>query len=102
MIEKELSENTAHTLTTDPESNIFVTASVLLEYLFCPRFIYFMNCLCIDQNEDKRYKVLKGREVHDGKERINIDYLRKRIGCVGKEIGVYMASERYHMKGESG
>ncbi len=80
-------------------SDVYVTASVLLEYLFCPRFIYFMNCLCIDQNEDKRYKVLRGREVHEGKERTNIDYLRKRIGCVNKEIGVYMASEKYHIHG---
>jgi CRISPR-associated exonuclease Cas4 len=81
-------------------SDVYVTASVLLEYLFCPRFIYFMNCLCIDQNEDKRFKVLKGREVHEGKERINIDYLRRKIGCVGKEIGVYMTSAKYHIRGE--
>lgn len=39
-------------------------------------------------------------ELHEGKERINIDYLRKRIGCVDKEIGVYMVSEKYHIKGE--
>lgn len=80
-------------------SGIYVTASVLLEYLFCPRFIYFMNCLAIDQNEDKRYKVLKGREVHEGRERFNVDYLRKRIGCTDKEIDVHMASEKYHIKG---
>lgn len=80
-------------------AGIYVTASILLEYLFCPRFIYFMNCLCIPQNEDKRFKVLKGREVHEGKEKTNIDYLRKRIGCIDKEIGVYMASERYHIAG---
>jgi CRISPR-associated exonuclease Cas4 len=84
----------------DMTSDIFVTASVLLEYLFCPRFIYFMNCLCIDQNEERRFKVLKGREVHEGKERTNIDYLRKRVGCVDKEIGVYMSSKKYHIKGE--
>jgi len=84
---------------TDTDTGIYVTASVLLEYLFCPRFIYFMNCLCIDQNEDKRFKVLKGREVHEGKERVNIDYLRKRIGCVDKEISVYMASDKYHIHG---
>jgi CRISPR-associated exonuclease Cas4 len=86
-------------LTTDTDTGIYVTASVLLEYLFCPRFIYFMNCLCIDQNEDKRFKVLKGREVHEGKERVNIDYLRQRIGCVDKEISVYMASNKYHIHG---
>ena len=38
-------------------AGIYVTTSILLEYLFCPRFIYFMNCLCIPQNEDKRFKV---------------------------------------------
>jgi CRISPR-associated exonuclease Cas4 len=85
---------------TSTYTEVFITASVLLEFLFCPRFIYFMNCLCIDQNEDKRYKVLKGREIHEGKQRVNIDYLRKRIGCIDKEMGVYMTSEKYHIKGE--
>ena len=84
---------------SDIYANIYVTASVLLEYLFCPRFIYFMNCLCIDQNEDKRYKVVKGREVHEGREKTNIDYLRTRIGCVNKEVGVYMASAKHHIHG---
>ena len=82
-----------------PKEEIFVTASVLLEYLFCPRFIYFMNCLCIKQNEDKRFKVLKGREIHEDRQENNPDYLRKRIDCVGKEIGVFMASEKFHIKG---
>ncbi len=86
-------------LISRPESGIYVTASVLLEYLFCPRFIYFMNCLAIPQNQGRRFKVIKGREVHEGRERANIDYLRKRIGCVRKEIGVYMASAKYHMAG---
>ncbi|OPY58882.1 MAG: PD-(D/E)XK nuclease superfamily protein [Syntrophorhabdaceae bacterium PtaU1.Bin034] len=84
-------------LTTD--TAISITASVLLEYLFCPRFIYFMNCLCIDQNEDKRYKVQKGREIHEGKLRKNIDYLRSRIGCVAKETDVFMASHEHHIHG---
>lgn len=84
-------------LTTD--TSLSITASVLLEYLFCPRFIYFMNCLCIDQNEDKRYKVQKGREIHEGKLRRNIDYLRTRIGCVAKETDVFMASREHHIHG---
>ncbi|MFH0926641.1 MAG: CRISPR-associated protein Cas4 [bacterium] len=84
---------------TNTETSIYVTASILLEYLYCPRFIYFMNCLCIDQNEDKRYKVLKGREAHEDKENTNTDYLRKKIGCMSKEIGVFLASKRYGIKG---
>jgi len=50
------------TIATSAYADIYVTASVLLEYLFRPHFIYFMNCLCTDQNEEKRFKVLKGRE----------------------------------------
>jgi CRISPR-associated exonuclease Cas4 len=83
----------------DPDSGVFVTASDLLEYLFCPRFIYFMYCLGISQHEDQRYKVVKGRTVHEGRERTNIEYLRKRISCVTKEIDVYLSSPKYHIKG---
>ncbi len=78
----------------------FITASVLLEYLFCKRFIYFMNCLCIEQNEESRYKVMVGRDLHDRKEKVNADYLRKRIGAVDKKISVFMVSDRYRIKGE--
>lgn len=81
-------------------TDIYISASVLLEYLFCPRFIYFMNCLCIDQQEDKRYKVLKGREVHENKAKVNIDYLRKRIGCIDKDVNVYLSSSKYQIHGE--
>ncbi|MBF0591236.1 MAG: CRISPR-associated protein Cas4 [Nitrospirae bacterium] len=78
---------------------VYVTASVLMEYLFCPRFIYFMNCLCIAQHEEQRYKVQAGREVHENKEKVNADYLRKRLGVVDKETGVFLASRRYQIKG---
>ena len=80
--------------------HIFVTPSVIIEYLFCPRFIYYEHCLGIPQHEEKRFKVLKGREVHEGKERTNVDHLRKRLGCVRKETAVWLASTRYHIKGE--
>ena len=42
---------------------IFITPSDVIEYLYCPRFIYYMKCLDIPKHEDKRYKVVKGREV---------------------------------------
>ncbi|MGC8928869.1 MAG: CRISPR-associated protein Cas4 [Myxococcota bacterium] len=78
----------------------FITASVLLEYLYCKRFIYFMNCLCIDQNEDTRYKVIQGRLLHEEKKNINTEYLRRRIGAVEKQISVFMSSDRFRIKGE--
>jgi CRISPR-associated exonuclease Cas4 len=79
---------------------IFVTVSDALEYLFCPRFIFFMHCLGIAQREERRYKVLKGRELHESREKVNRDYVRKRLSCVRKEISVYLTSQKYHFKGE--
>lgn len=34
---------------------IFVTVSDALEYLFCPRFIFFMHCLGVAQREERRF-----------------------------------------------
>ena len=82
------------------EQEIFVTVSDALEYLFCPRFIFFMHCLGIDQQEGRRYKVQKGRELHESREKVNRDYVRKRLDCVRKEISVYLTSHKYHFKGE--
>ena len=61
---------------------ISVTPSLVMEYLFCPRFIYFMECLNIPQHEERRLKVQLGRKVHETKQQINKDYLRKKIGCI--------------------
>ena len=71
-----------------------ITASDILEYLFCPRFIYFENYLDIPQHEEKRFKVQKGRNIHDDKERLNPEYLRKKIGCIERKKSVYLSSER--------
>lgn len=82
------------------EQEIFVTVSDALEYLFCPRFIFFERCLGIAQREERRFKVLKGRELHDSREKVNRDYIRKKLKCVRKETSVYLTSRRYHFKGE--
>jgi len=44
-----------------------MTASDILEHLFCPRFTYFQSYLQIPQHEEKRFKVQKGRTVHENK-----------------------------------
>jgi len=81
------------------EEGTIITISDVLEYSFCPRFIYFMHCLDIPQHQEKRFKVLKGREVHHEKMITNPDYLRKKLGVVKKEMNVFIASKRYHIKG---
>lgn len=83
----------------DDESTPMITPSEIMKYLFCPRFIFFMNCLNIPQHEELRYKVLKGREIHQNREHANINYLRKKLGCKGKEISVYLASKEIGVRG---
>jgi len=77
----------------------YITPSEVVEYLYCPRFIYFMNCLSIPQHEEQRFKVLAGREIHEKKAKINKDYLRRKLNCNKREINVYLASDKYHLKG---
>ena len=72
-----------------------ITASDILEYLYCPRFIYFENYLDIPQHQDKRFKVQKGRDVYDdNKQRINPAYLRKKLGCIERKSSAYLSSAR--------
>lgn len=78
---------------------ILLMPTEVIEYLYCPRFTYFMNCLNIPQHEEQRYKVLLGRELHEKKKKINKEYLRKKIGCTGKDIDVHMVSKKYRLKG---
>jgi CRISPR-associated exonuclease Cas4 len=59
-----------------------------------------MKCLGINQYEEKRYKVQKGRAMHNQKERINKDYLRKKLGVINKEISVPLISHHYRIKGK--
>jgi CRISPR-associated exonuclease Cas4 len=77
-----------------------ITASDILEYLFCPRFIYFENYLDIPQHEEKRFKVQKGRDVHDDKQRINPAYLRKKLGCIERKSSVWSIFHLHKVSGE--
>lgn len=83
----------------DPQSQVMVTPSDLLEYLYCPRFIYFQNVMNIAQYEDRRFKVRKGRQVHEDRLRRNKDYLRKKLSVVQKEMNVYLADPEVGFRG---
>ncbi|SDG34961.1 CRISPR-associated exonuclease, Cas4 family [Methanolobus vulcani] len=83
----------------ESESSTIITISDVLEYLFCPRFIYFMYCLDIPQYEEKRYKVVKGRDVHKQRQMTNKEYVRKKLNCIRKESEVYVVSKSNHIKG---
>lgn len=80
-------------------SATLVTPSEVMEYLYCPRFTYFLNVLKIPQYEERRYKVQKGREVHQQRLEQNRDYIRKKIPMVNKKQNVYLSSEALHVRG---
>ena len=71
---------------------ISLTPSHIIEYLYCPRFTYFEYVLGIPQHEEKSYKVIKGREIHDEKLERNKGYLRKKVGTVNKHTDQYLTN----------
>ena len=77
-------------LRREPEHSL--TASHLLEYLFCPRFTYFEYVLGIPQHEEKRFKVEVGRKIHERVRKANPGYLRKKLGVNEKKLDVYLSS----------
>jgi len=77
----------------------YITPSDIIEFLYCPRFTYFMKCLGISQYEEKRYKVQKGREIHERKEHQNKSYLRKKIGSISKQVHVQLVSKKLKVQG---
>lgn len=70
-----------------------ITPSHIIEHLYCPRFTYFEYVLRIPQNEEKYYKVMRGRELHLQRAQQNAAYLRRRISAVDKRLNQYLTNE---------
>lgn len=81
------------------EFDQYVTPSEIIEFLYCPRFTYYMKDLDIRQYEEKRIKVQLGKEKHLQKKAQTINQIRKRIGGVSKEQEKYLISKEYGIKG---
>lgn len=82
------------------EYQYYITPSEVIEFMYCPRFTYFMKCLGISQHEEKRFKVEIGREVHEKRASQNKEYLRKKIGSVNKESDVNILSRKWQIRGK--
>lgn len=72
---------------------ISLTPSHIIQYLYCPRFTYFEHVLAVPQHEEKNYKVVRGRELHDARLEQNKGYLRRRLGVVEKWEDQYLTNE---------
>ena len=79
---------------------IYLTPSHLLEYLYCKRFTYFEYALDIPEHQEKRFKVQKGRDIHEHQQKINQKYLRKKLGVIKKEQEVELKSNTFNIKGK--
>lgn len=73
-------------------SQTSITPSEIIQYLYCPRFIYFEHVLGIPQYEEKSYKALRGRHLHEDKSRMNKGYLRKKLGVIEKHQEQYLSN----------
>ncbi|MCK9610047.1 MAG: CRISPR-associated protein Cas4 [Candidatus Cloacimonas sp.] len=78
----------------------FITPSEVMEYLFCPRFVYYMNIMKIEQHEHRKTLVNKGRDIHKLKMVQNKDYLRKKAGAIDKLTDVYLSSDKLKLVGK--
>lgn len=78
----------------------YLTPTHLLEYLYCPRFTYFEHVLGVPERQEKRFKVQKGRAVHEERKRVNPGYLRKKLGVVRRENDVELNCMRLHLRGK--
>lgn len=77
----------------------WITPSHLLEYLYCPRFTYFEFVLGLPEYQENRYKVLRGREVHEERTRVNPRYLRRKLGVTARENDVELNSPTHRIRG---
>lgn len=78
---------------------VYITPTHLLEYLFCPRFTYYEFVLGVPEHQEKRFKVQKGRLVHDERKRINKTYFRKKLGVVARKFDMELNCMRLHIRG---
>src|SRR6267154_960769 len=76
-----------------------LTVTHVLEHLFCPRFTYFEYVLGIAEHQERRTLVLKGRQVHEERKKINAHYLRKKLGVIERRFDVPLASASLGVRG---
>lgn len=72
-----------------------ITPSHIIQYLYCPRFTYYEYVLRVPQYEEKNFKVMQGRMMHETKTIQNKEYLRRRIGVREKRLNAYLTLDGY-------
>ena len=60
--------------------------TMMMEYIYCPRRIYFSKTLKIPDNDSKNFKMMEGKRLHADKVVNESEYLRKRIKVISKKV----------------
>src|SRR3954451_16194770 len=87
------------TLPTVEPAAVPLTVTHVLEHLYCPRFTYFEYVLGVPERQGLRPLVRKGRQAHEERKKINPHYLRKKLGVVGRQFDVPLASRALGVRG---
>lgn len=80
-------------------SAVPLTVTHLHEHLYCPRFSFFEHVLQIPERQERRTLVQIGRRAHEERKHINPNYLRKKLGVVGRQFDVPLASAALGVRG---
>jgi CRISPR-associated exonuclease Cas4 len=81
------------------ENYYYVSPTDIKQLNYCKRFIFYMKCLNIPEQIKNRFKVQKGKELHERKIIENKNYLRKRLAVSEKKINVEVYSKKHEIKG---
>lgn len=82
------------------ENKISITVSKVIDYLYCPRNIFYFDVLGIPKYEMENFKVRTGKEIHEKKLEQNKTYLRKDLQVIKKEMDITLSSEKYLLHGK--
>ena len=82
------------------EKNFNITATMMMEYIYCKRIPFFSKNLYIPSNATNSYKVREGKRVHKERAQNQSEYLRKKIGVIDKKVDDYLFSSRYNISGK--
>ena len=76
-----------------------LTVTDIVEYVFCPKFTYFINVLGLEQFEQKRGTVTGGRKLHNRHEKDNLRYIQQGFSGT-KIIARKFFSAKYGLSGK--
>ena len=74
--------------------------TMMMEYIYCPRRIYFSKTLKIPDNDSKNFKMMEGKRLHADKVVNESEYLRKRIKVKSKKVDEYLMSKKLCISGK--